>query len=430
MNFWSSGWRPASFYPKTARHQSSSKTFFGQRKGSVLQNAFRAIFFVRKHKRFPTKVKGELYHEEVACYNFIRYQKKLSAQHEMEKGGMVVQALLRRWIPGWETNHTTKIFGGKEGTKARQESYPKGKISRAAEISSKCTTETPGMEVRWSGFLRAWSGFYCSNIFFPSYLFIFPHRNSFPWARNQGSGKEFPRKERIPLQDVLQLTKTTQFFVKERWRKKTILLPPCHLTVKEIFKQASSLAVWIVSKVKRGLLYSCRKIGSRNDQRCETVSFSFIAVVANPRAPFNCVLGIGVYGKGLHEGCAMAYQSALVYGDGSLKLGFRSTQISEDAIRVASTAVRIRASVLKWHLGLDHDMQRLHPSVPTGTYRPWLYRQDDKDLSMNITPATVISDGASSMYLFFISRTMTYLYRCGVGRLVSTSARQHVDNLG
>lgn len=95
----------------------------------------------------------------------------------------------------------------------------------------------------------------------------------------------------------------------------------------------------------------------------------------------------------------MAFQSGLVPGDGSLKLGFRRTRKNEDSVRVALTAVRIRAGVLKWHLGLDPAMQ-VHGSAPSGIYTPWLYRQDDKDITMNVVPATVVSNGVSGMYMF------------------------------
>lgn len=134
-------------------------------------------------------------------------------------------------------------------------------------------------------------------------------------------------------------------------------------------------------------------------------------MVANQLVPWNCALGLGVYGgEDAKDGCALAFQSALVSGDGSLKFNYRSTQVSKDATRVALTAVRIRASVLKWHLGLDRALQ-VHRSVPHSVYTPWLYRQDDKDIAMNVTPSVLISNGASGMYLFSSQKNLR-LYRC------------------
>lgn len=107
------------------------------------------------------------------------------------------------------------------------------------------------------------------------------------------------------------------------------------------------------------------------------------------------VLGLGLYDhpqlKG--GGLALAFESRLTRGDGTLRCLHRHTTVFEHAALVALTTIRSRLGVLSWYLK-SSDLKKPGERAPQAKNLPWLY-DGRQEVTLQVAPSAMCAGGVS-----------------------------------
>lgn len=119
-----------------------------------------------------------------------------------------------------------------------------------------------------------------------------------------------------------------------------------------------------------------------------------LAVSVNLSAPPTRVLGLAIFeDPDLKAGLALAFESRLTPGDGTLRCLHRRDMVFEHAALAALTTIRLRLGVLRWYLK-SNDLKHPNEKAPQAKNLPWLHDLRH-DVTLKVVPSVMSTGGMS-----------------------------------